>query len=242
VSRPPADAAAGSDPLRLVEHAAVAEEILAGLRHDIGNRLAAVRNAAFYIRRRLSGSDACADDPRIERFLMVIDDEAAAAHASLQAGAVLERLAPRRSGSIDAAECARTAVALARIADPGVRVEVTSEPGAVDADPGELALAIRCLVENGAEAMPGGGLVAVRAAPDAERFVVEVSDGGPGIAEPDHDLVVRAFYTTKPGHAGLGLSIAQRIARRIGGALVIRASAGGAAVALSLPLATGRAG
>ena len=40
---------------------------------------------------------------------------------------------------------------------------------------------------------------------------VEVRDSGPGFALVDHNRVFEAFYTTKPGGLGLGLSICRSI-------------------------------
>jgi CheY-like chemotaxis protein len=53
------------------------------LRHDLRNRLAAARNAATYIRKRLSKTDVWQSDPRLERFADVIDTEIAAANELL---------------------------------------------------------------------------------------------------------------------------------------------------------------
>jgi len=240
ISRPPG-ATPARDPLALVEQAAVAEEILAVLRHGLGNRFGTIRNAAFFVRRRVARTTA-EEDPRVDRFLQTIDDEVVAAHALVEEGAAQAHLAPRQVGCTCAAACARDAASLARVADLGTRFEVAVEPGDVDADPGELTLAIRCLVENAAEAMPEGGVVAVRAAPEGSRFLVEVSDQGPGIPPDDHLQVLRAFYTTKPGHAGLGLAIARRVARNAEGELRIVPRARGTSVVLSFPLSGAAAG
>lgn len=229
--------APGRDPLALVEQAAISEEILSAVRHSLNNRFSTVRNAAFYVRRRLSGSEAGAEDPRVDQFLRTIDEEIVAAHALLNEGSAARYLVERRAGPTRAEPCIDRAVELARIADPGVRIDVETAAAEVDADPGELALAVRCLVENAAEAMPGGGAVTIRALLAGAELVIEVVDEGPGIPEDAREAVLGAFYTTKPGHAGLGLCIAGRVARRARGALLIRDRPAGTAVALSLPLA-----
>jgi signal transduction histidine kinase len=105
-------------------------------------------------------------------------------------------------------------------------------------DPRELALAVRCLVENAVEATSGKGPVSVRGSRDGDRFVIEVADGGPGIEESRREEAMRAFFTTKPGHAGVGLAIARRIARRYDGAFVLGSSPSGGLVArIELPTA-----
>jgi len=52
-------------------------------------------------------------------------------------------------------------------------------------------------------------LVSSRNEPDGAS--VEVRDSGPGLAPADIHRVFEAFYTTKPGGLGLGLSICRSI-------------------------------
>jgi signal transduction histidine kinase len=52
-------------------------------------------------------------------------------------------------------------------------------------------------------------LISSRNEPDG--VSVEVRDSGPGFAAADLDRVFAAFYTTKPGGLGLGLSICRSI-------------------------------
>ncbi|HWZ88180.1 MAG TPA: ATP-binding protein, partial [Polyangiaceae bacterium] len=62
-----------------------------------------------------------------------------------------------------------------------------------------------------------------------------VSDRGSGIA--DGVRCLERFESTKPGHLGLGLCMAQRISTRLGGELVIGAPEIGAEVSLKIPMA-----
>jgi signal transduction histidine kinase len=52
-------------------------------------------------------------------------------------------------------------------------------------------------------------LISTRHEPDD--VSVEVRDSGPGFAPADFERVFEAFYTTKPGGLGLGLSICRSI-------------------------------
>ena len=62
--------------------------------------------------------------------------------------------------------------------------------------------------------------------------VIEVADGGPGFDAGMSDRGLEPFYSTKAGHRGLGLNIAQRIGKRYGGSFEIRALSPGACVSL----------
>jgi two-component system C4-dicarboxylate transport sensor histidine kinase DctB len=66
---------------------------------------------------------------------------------------------------------------------------------------------------------------------------LRVRDSGPGIPEALHERLFEPFFTTKPQGIGLGLglSIAQRIVREVGGSIRARnRQAGGAEFEVSL--------
>jgi signal transduction histidine kinase len=235
------------DLLDTAERAAIAEEVASAVRHDLRNRLVAISGAAFYLRRRVKGTDLWTTDPRVPRFFDVIDEGIEESNSVLGEKMTLSHLFSRNVACVDAAACVRTAVRCARVtAEVAARVahEIEVESGSVMVDPAELALALRCLVENAVEAAPDGA-IHVTGGPagsgDAAGFVVEVRDEGPGIEEARVEEVLRPFFTTKSSHSGLGLNIAQRIARRYRGKLAIRPAQGGALIALEIPLSPGDA-
>jgi signal transduction histidine kinase len=61
-------------------------------------------------------------------------------------------------------------------------------------------------------------------------IVVEISDTGIGIPAEYLPRAVEPFFSTKPGHAGVGLSIANGIWRRHHGTLLLRAQPSGGTV------------
>ena len=71
--------------------------------------------------------------------------------------------------------------------------------------------------------------------------VVTIEDRGLGIANAENLFV--PFYTTKPSGSGVGLALAQQIARAHGGEiqLVNREDGDGARASIRLPLGEGRA-
>ncbi|WP_437577041.1 ATP-binding protein [Sorangium sp. So ce887] len=226
------------DPLGAAEQIATAEEIVATLRHDLRNCVGTIRNAAFFLRRKVAREQVFQDDPRVEQFLHVIDEEAIAASALVDGVVDAKAHLRREPVSASALECVRLAAACARIADPGTRVDVDATDGLVEVDPDELSLAVRCLVENAAEAMAGGGVVALRGSVIGARYRIEVGDTGAGVPEAEREAITRPFYTTKPGRLGLGLNIAGRVARRYFGTLTLGSAAPcGTRACIELPLA-----
>ena len=110
----------------------------------------------------------------------------------------------------------------------------------------DLSYAIRVLVnliENAEKYSPSESEVTVRARRDGPRLLIAVADRGPGVAASETERVFTPFYRTPDapsdaGSAGLGLSIARRLADAQGGALFYAAREGGGSVfTLQLPAA-----
>lgn len=110
--------------------------------------------------------------------------------------------------------------------------------GTAAADRHLVAHAVRNLLRNAAEAVPGGGRVAVGIVVDGGEACVSVADDGPGLDAAALDRALDPFHTTKPHGTGLGLSIARRVAELHGGSLEAESRPGaGARFTLRWPLA-----
>lgn len=102
-----------------------------------------------------------------------------------------------------------------------------------------LSRAIRNLVDN---AVRYAGAAEVALSQTAKQAVITVMDRGPGLPDEALDKVTKAFVrhetsrNSETGGAGLGLAIAERIARDHGGRLTLRHRDGGGLLAeLTLP-------
>lgn len=84
------------------------------------------------------------------------------------------------------------------------------------------------LVENALDAMPdAGGTITFRMSVDGRGWVnLEVADTGRGMTPTDLERAVEPFYSTKPGHLGVGLSVANGIWRRHRGTLSLKSEQG----------------
>jgi signal transduction histidine kinase len=104
-----------------------------------------------------------------------------------------------------------------------------------------LALAIAQLVRNALDVTPAGAPAPLvnAATDDEDRVVLTVRDWGPGLRSTNPKLLIRLLASDKRSHRGLGLPIADRIARLHGGSLRFSAppSPPGALVSLVLPAA-----
>lgn len=84
----------------------------------------------------------------------------------------------------------------------------------------ELRTALHVLVVNAVEASNAGGSITVRIDSEADAVCVVVEDDGPGLSASVRARLFHPHVTTKAQGAGLGLFLAERIARRrYGGSL-----------------------
>lgn len=119
-------------------------------------------------------------------------------------------------------DCAQPIRLAARIPDRAVVAQV---------DPDQIGVVVRVLVRNALEAVVPGGTVLVTLHAEADRFIVEVDDDGPGITEEERPHIFNPFYSGRQAGRGLGtgLSKAWRLVGLHGGTIeVARSSLGGA--------------
>lgn len=114
--------------------------------------------------------------------------------------------------------------------------------GIILADEDRLRDAVDALIENATHATQRGDTITIAGRADGDRFVLEVSDEGPGI-DPDRlpTLFERFSRIDAPrsrpaGGTGLGLSIVRAVAEAHGGGVDVRSSPGaGATFRIILP-------
>jgi two-component system NtrC family sensor kinase len=128
----------------------------------------------------------------------------------------------------------------ATLAAREVEVRQTVEPvPPLHCNPALIHQALSYLILNAAQAMPGGGVVTVRArAGTAGRVYLVVEDTGPGVPDAIRARIFEPFFTTKPPGegVGLGLSLCFNIAELHDGTIREEGDAHGARFVLDLPL------
>jgi GAF domain-containing protein/anti-sigma regulatory factor (Ser/Thr protein kinase) len=123
---------------------------------------------------------------------------------------------------------------------PAGRVRVEGPDVVGVADSLHVRQVVRNLVSNALR--HGGGRVEIRLSELGDMATVAVSDDGAGIDPLDVELMFDDFAqetveTTRPGTVGLGLAVARRLARLMGGDIVYTRSNGWTRFVLTLPLA-----
>lgn len=146
---------------------------------------------------------------------------------------------------VDLADVARRAAGLlqVRAADAGVRIDRgdTDQPLPALGEFRRMLQIMVNLIGNALRYSPEGATVWLRLQRDGTRAVAIVADQGRGIAIEDQARIFEKFERvdpSEPGGSGLGLYIARRLARAMGGDLTVDSAPGqGARFIFSLPAA-----
>jgi signal transduction histidine kinase len=101
-----------------------------------------------------------------------------------------------------------------------------------------LKQAVLNVVQNGAQAMPEGGMLEVLLVDEGKSALIEVRDEGSGISEELRDRIFDLYFTTKKGGSGIGLAMTYRILQLHHGSIDVQSEVGrGSVFNLRIPLA-----
>ncbi len=133
----------------------------------------------------------------------------------------------------------RSAIERARHSHPTARFSPAFDRDArLSCYPEELVQAFSDVLSNAAEAQEGlDEPIGVRMTADRAHLAVEIDDRGPGVDGSARRKLFTPFYTTKPGHQGLGLYFARIVVERNDGSIELEPGAdGGARARLVFPI------
>jgi signal transduction histidine kinase len=152
----------------------------------------------------------------------------------LDAGRVAPDSRPLDTPSVVAASVA----ALANLCEGRrqvIRVDVPATPPPIPGDRRRVEQVLTNLLSNAATYTPEGGLIEVTADVEDGRVRIAVADSGPGIPEPERELVFGRFYRGKDARrrgeagTGLGLAIVKSLTELHGGPVRVESPAAGSA-------------
>jgi nitrogen fixation/metabolism regulation signal transduction histidine kinase len=222
-------------PLQEEEQAAW-KRLIRVLGHELSNSLAPIKSIAGSLLARVDHMDGEAETVRdFRRGLGVVESRADALHRFVQSYRLLAQLPPPHLKSVALGPL------LERVALLEQRLRVQLDPGpsvTLHADPDQLEQMFINLLANAVDATLANNarsvLVSWRLFDSSA--AVTIDDTGLGIANTENLFV--PFYTTKPKGSGVGLALAQQIARAHGGEirLLNREEGTGARATIRLPL------
>lgn len=195
------------------EHLAGLGELAAGLAHEVRNALATV---AGYLRLLRD-----AEGERRQRYLAAITAETEGLDRLVDRFLAFTRPQELHRQPLDLREVCAEVAARVTQAFPQLAVHVEGEGPVVVADRTALLVVLENVLRNAGEARPDAR-VTVRLAAVAEGAQVTVEDNGPGVPPALRERVFAPFVSSKPS-GGLGLALARRLVRLLGGELTLDA-------------------
>jgi PAS domain S-box-containing protein len=228
------------------------DDFLAIVSHELRTPLTAILGYADLLAEEIAGPLTAQQRTQVQRIQAGTDRlhrtiESILAYVRLETGHHAPRLEPVATDQIlDRLQ----AIVGPRAEEDGVvfRMEVNGLPRRVVTDADWVLQILLALLTNALK-FTRQGEVALSARQEENDLVIDVRDSGDGIPEKHQPYVFNPFWqaeqpaTRRAGGAGLGLSVAQRLARRLNGDVTIAASsAAGTTFRFRLPLASGGAG
>ncbi len=222
------------DQLIRKEKLAMLGQVAGSVGHELRNPLGVMSNAVYFLQTVLAEGDES-----VKEYLGII-----LAEISRSEHIVDELLAAVRTRSPDLAThgVAELIGQILRQCTIPVSVTVTLDipetipPFRVDAL--QMQQVLRNLISNGAESMPDGGPLLIRAVENRQEgtVIVSVRDSGSGMTPEVLAQLFQPLFTTKARGIGLGLVVAKNLIQANGGHIEVQSEAGkGSVFSVILP-------
>lgn len=228
------------DRLRRMERYMGLGSLAAGLHHEIKNPLAALSLHVQLLEEQLD-EEKSSDETR--QMLGIIKTEVTRIGSVLEGFRDFASIDNLALAEVDIADMISRQLQLVSPRAEQMRVDVRrlicdSLPPAF-ADRSRLEQVLLNILVNAMEAMCGGGVLLVQAAPVEGMVEIKVTDSGPGIPAKLQDSIFDPYFTTKSKGTGLGLALCDKIIRQHDGTLEFQSGESGTTFFIRVPIATG---
>jgi signal transduction histidine kinase len=219
------------------EKLAAIGQLASGVGHELRNPLGSIKNATFYVRKRLANTDLPASEPRVVEFLNIIDDEVNSANKVITDLLGFSRVAKPAVSPASIAGIIEDALRYTPVPE-NVKLtkNINNNLPSVMVDADQIKQVFLNIALNALQAMPEGGHLDIRASSKGEFAEVEFTDSGDGIPKSIINKIFDPLFTTKAKGVGLGLSVCKSIIDRHEGDIRVESEEGkGTTFTLSLP-------
>ena len=228
------------EALLRTEKLAAIGRLAASIGHELRNPLAAIRNAWFYLERKVVRAANAAPDQRVLQFSQVITTEIDRCAKII--GELLDFSRERAIYRVPspAHELVQSAIEVVVKPTPAIVLEnaVSHELPVPNLDADQFRQVLVNLLQNAVEAVdPEAGRVEVGACADAGQLTLLVRDNGKGMPAEVRARIFEPLYTTKLRGTGLGLAIVEGIVKRHGGQIQVASELGrGTTFSVTIPI------
>ncbi len=179
------------------------------LAHDLRSPLQTIQNAIYLIKRNPDNEQLYAMVKQsLQQATEILDN-----FREYYKGHILQKL------QVDPVKVVELSFSELNIPESITVTKNYSEAAPINLDPAKTALALRKLLRNALDAMPGGGELSVGVSDEGEWVKITVGDTGDGIPEDIGALIYTPFFSDEKRGKGLGVPTAYRILTSHGGAM-----------------------
>jgi PAS domain S-box-containing protein len=217
------------------EKLAVLGRVAGSVGHELRNPLGVMSNAVYFLRTVLGDKV----DDVVKEYLDIIKNEIAGSERIVSDLLDSVRTRPPNPETVGVREIIE--LTLLKLEPPlavEVKIDIPETLPALRADAQQIHQVLRNLISNGAEAMPNGGILNIRATTDAakQKITISVCDSGSGIAPEMLPNLFQPLYTTKARGIGLGLVVVKNLTEVNGGTVEVQSKLGvGTTFSIILP-------
>ena len=221
------------DRLLRAERFAAIGELAGMIGHDLRNPLTAIKNAAYYLKRK----QASTADSREKEMLETVDKSVE--HANKIVGNLLEYSAEIR---LEIEECTPKGLLdyvllMAQIPERIRVIDRTLFEPTMWIDVNQMERVFINLLKNAFDAMPEKGTLEINSKKVGETVEFSFTDDGVGMSEQTLAKVFMPLFTTKAQGMGFGLAICKRIVDAHGGKISVESALGkGTTFTVTLPI------
>jgi len=219
------------------EKLAAIGQLASGVGHELRNPLGAIKNAGFYIRRRVANTDLPNTEPRVIEFLDIIEEEVNSANKVITDLLGFSRVAKPTVAPANIAGIIEDALRYTPIPENvALTKEINNDIPMVMVDGDQIKQVFLNIILNALQAMPEGGRLDIKASDKGKCVEVEFVDTGSGIPDSVKKKIFDPLFTTKAKGVGLGLSVCKTIIEHHEGEIEVKSQAGkGTTFTISLP-------
>jgi len=220
------------------EKLAAVGTLASGVSHELRNPLAAIKNAVFLLKRKLSKEAIPDIDEKIIQFLDIMDSEIDRCSKIISDLLGFTRVSKPTRFSADINTIVNDSLSRVEIAE-NIKLSKNLKPDLplIMIDTNQIGQVLINLIENAYQAMTDGGKLEISTKVSEGYMEVEVGDSGCGIPEKEIKKIFDPLFTTKPRGTGIGLAVCHGIIQKHNGVIDVKSQEGiGTTMLIKLPL------
>jgi signal transduction histidine kinase len=212
-------------------------ELAGMLGHDLRNPLSGIRNANFYLQRKLDGKLAPEEKNMFESIDKNIDYSNKIINDLLDYSSYYSNEVKLELSQATPKTLIKAALALANQPQNITVVDETKDSPLFHVDEVKICRSFINILKNAFDAMPNGGEVQVSSKVEADKMAFTFKDNGCGMSKEAIEKLWTPLFTTKAKGMGFGMVICKRNIKAHGGEIVVKSVYGqGTTIFVELPL------